>query len=162
MKAAYERNKPTAHEFKPGDLVGLSAKDIHIHQPSPKLGPRQLGPFKVLDKIGELDYRLELPHWLKIHNVFHVSLLEPHHPNPFPTRDSPPPPPIEVDDSLEWEVDEILDSRLNRRRRRFEYLVSWSGYHDPTWESRDNLSNAQDAIDDFHQRYPQKPQPTTR
>lgn len=34
MRAAYKRNKKTAYEFKPGDLVGLSAKDIHIYQPS--------------------------------------------------------------------------------------------------------------------------------
>ena len=128
-----------------------------------KLDHKRLGPFPITEIVSTHARRLGLPLSLKaIHNVFHVSLLEPHHPNPFPTRDSPPPPPIEVDDSLEWEVDEILDSRHNRRRRRFEYLVSWSGYHDPTWASRDNLSNPQDAIDDFHQRYPQKPQPTTR
>lgn len=150
-------------DFKVGDLVWLDARNIKTRRPMKKLDHKRLGPFPITEIVSTHARRLGLPLSLKaIHNVFHVSLLEPHHPNPFPTRDSPPPPPIEVDDSLEWEVDEILDSRLNRRRRRFEYLVSWSGYHDPTWESRDNLSNAQDAIDDFHQRYPQKPQPTTR
>ena len=73
--------------------------------------------------------------------------------------DTAPPPPIEIDEDLEWEVEEILDSRLNRRRKRFEYLVRWSGYHDPTWESADKLSNAQQAIVDFHRRYPHKPRP---
>ena len=61
MKEQYERNKKNAHVFNVGDMVMLAAKDIKIHQRSPKLGPRQLGPFKVLEKVGELDYRLEIP-----------------------------------------------------------------------------------------------------
>ena len=73
MKEEYEAAKKCAHLFAPGDMVWLSAKDIKVHQPSPKLGPRQLGPFKVLKKIGDLDYKLELPHWLKVHPVFHVN-----------------------------------------------------------------------------------------
>ena len=77
MKDAYERNKQTAHSFEPGDLVWLAAKDIKIHQKSPKLGPRQLGPFKVLKKVGELDYRLEIPPQFKIHPVIHVDHLSP-------------------------------------------------------------------------------------
>ena len=77
MKADYERDRKQAHQFAPGDLVGLSAKDIKIHQPTPKLGPRQLGPFKVLERVGDLDYRLELPVWLKIHDVIHVNRLSP-------------------------------------------------------------------------------------
>jgi hypothetical protein len=44
------------HEFKVGDLVSLSAKDVKIHQKSPKLGSKQLGPFKVLERISNLDY----------------------------------------------------------------------------------------------------------
>ena len=61
MKAQYERDKKTAHSFNVGDMVMLQAKDVKIHQPSPKLGPRQLGPFKILERIGDLDFKLELP-----------------------------------------------------------------------------------------------------
>ena len=73
MKENFERDRKKVHSFHPDDLVWLQAKDVKIHQPSPKLGPRQLGPFKVIERRGDLDYKLELPDWLKIHPVFHVN-----------------------------------------------------------------------------------------
>jgi hypothetical protein len=78
MKEQYERDKKTAHSFNVGDLVWLQAKDIKIHQKSPKLGPCQLGPFKVIKRIGNLDFKLDLPHYLKLHSVFHVNRLAPY------------------------------------------------------------------------------------
>jgi hypothetical protein len=40
MKEQFERNKRSAHVFNVGDMVWLTAKDIKIHQKTPKLGPR--------------------------------------------------------------------------------------------------------------------------
>jgi hypothetical protein len=41
-----------------------------------KLAPRYIGPYKIIERIGHVTYRLILPpHLAKIHNVFHVSLL---------------------------------------------------------------------------------------
>ena len=61
QKEAYERGKGQAHSFEVGDFVWLDAKDISLKTPSRKLSDRQLGPFEVLEKIGDLDYRLKLP-----------------------------------------------------------------------------------------------------
>jgi len=96
---------------------------------------------------------------MRIHPVFHVSLLEPHQRNPFPDRTQPPPPPIELEDDVEWEVEEILDSRI--RRGKIQYLVHWQGYgpHERTWEPLENLSNAAETVAEFHQRYPNRPAP---
>jgi hypothetical protein len=45
--------------------------------------------------------KLDLPRSMKIHLVFHASLLDPHHANTIPGRIQPPPPPVTVEDALE-------------------------------------------------------------
>ena len=41
-----------------------------------KLSPRFVGPFTILERIGPVSYKLELPfHLRRMHNVFHVSML---------------------------------------------------------------------------------------
>ena len=65
-------------------------------------------------------------------------------------------PPVEVDREEEWEVSEVLDSRMFRQR--LHYLVHWTGYDDPTWEPADSVDGLR-AIDLFHERYPAKPGP---
>jgi hypothetical protein len=79
-----------------------------------------------LSKIGSIQnyytsYRLELPPTIHIHPVFHVSLLEPYKKSQIPNRIPPLPPRIEIDYDVEYEVEEILDSRL--RHRRLEYFI---------------------------------------
>jgi hypothetical protein len=50
---------------------------------------------------------------MKIHLVFHVSLLKPYHVSIIPRRTHEPPPPIVVDGEQKYEVKEILDSRIS-------------------------------------------------
>ena len=53
---------------------------------------------------------------MHLHLVFHVSLLEPYVSNSIPDRGVPPPPPIELDEGLEYEVKTILDSKVVRQK----------------------------------------------
>jgi hypothetical protein len=88
MKEQFKWNKCAAHIFKVGDIVWLMAKDIKIHQKMPKLGPQQLGLYKVLKWIRDLNYCLELPSYLNLNPVFYVSCLSSWHDNGL----SKPPP----------------------------------------------------------------------
>ena len=61
-------------------------------------------------------YQLELPPSMKIHDVFHTSLLRKVADDPLPGRINDPPPPIVVEGNAEWELDDILDARKRYRK----------------------------------------------
>jgi hypothetical protein len=96
---------------------------------------------------------------MKIHPVFHVSLLTSTKPDIYGWEPPRPPPIITPDKEEEFEVEEILDSRVVRRK--LQYLVKWVGYgpEDNSWEPADNVANAQEEVEAFHQRHPRRPQP---
>src|ERR1700677_174271 len=79
----------------------LVVKNINQARPSKKLSDRFLGPFKVVEPVGHQAYRLKLLKTMKIHPVFHVSLLEPYHrrEGEDPSRHEPP---ILVEDDSTW------------------------------------------------------------
>ena len=106
--------------------------------------------------ISPYTYRLQFPASVKHHPVQHVSLLDPVGNDPLPRQHNPPPPLVIVDDNEEWHVQEILDSRIYRCR--LQYLVKWIGFNRPDWEPAKGV-NKLEAVDRFHQRYPEKPGP---
>jgi hypothetical protein len=55
--------------------VWLEGKNLKTQYPTVKLAPKCFGPFKILERIRKISYKLELPPKWKIHNVFHGSLL---------------------------------------------------------------------------------------
>src|SRR5262249_21295761 len=113
------------------------------------------GKFQILERISPQAYKLKLPPSMKVHPVFHISLLEPTATDPLLGQVQPSPPPVVVEGEEEFEVDEILDSRL--RYRRLQYLVKWTGDYQPTWEPAENLSHSPDHVRAFHRAYPEKP-----
>jgi len=159
--ASLANSKRTDLTFNVGDRVLLSTANITVanqaNRPSHKLAPRWTGPFSILERVGPVAYRLDLPHTLPIHPVIHVSRLRPYSdPLSFnPSRDVPPrPPPDIVAEQPEWEVEAILDKRLHRRKT--QYLVKWLGYpeSESTWEPEQYLQNALDLIGEFEAQQP--------
>lgn len=163
-----DARRSASPDIKIGDEVYVLAKFIRMTRPSKKLSEKYLGPFKVLGKPGSLSYLVELPqHMRAIHPVFHVSMLEPSSPSTIPGRTSSPPLPVEIDGSLEYEVEEILDSKMSKKKNApLKYLVRWKGYEglpeETTWETAYSLKNANELVADFHTKYPNKPGPDKR
>lgn len=159
MKMYYDWHVQEAPVFQIGDKVWLSAENLKIKQPARKLSHKCLGPYEVLQRVGELDYKLKLPKSIPVHPVFHVSLLSKYSTSTILGRKHPEPPPIEVepDTELEYEVEKILDSRLFRNK--LQYLVKWKGYDDShnDWEVVGNVKNSKHLINEFHKRFPQAP-----
>src|SRR5690606_34027559 len=104
----YNKDASPPPKFEVNDLVYLDRRNIKTTRPMKKLDYKRLGPFKIIRRISNNAFELKLPSTMKIHPVFHVSLLEPYHANSL-RQNEPPPPPIEVDNELEWEVETILD-----------------------------------------------------
>ncbi|KAG5721542.1 hypothetical protein E4T56_gene13048 [Termitomyces sp. T112] len=93
----------------------------------------------------------------QLHPVFNVVKLFPASKDPIPGRCSkPPPPPVLVNDEEEYEVEEILDSRVFREKLQFK--VKWKGYgiEDISWELQANV-HAPGLVWEFYHRHPNAP-----
>ena len=92
---------------------------------------------------------------MKIHLVFHVSLLRPAAPKQdyLPRQHVPPPKPVVIDNEEEYFVESIEDLRYNKRRRQHEYYVKWTGYDEMTWEPAADLKDNA-AVASFYKRFP--------
>jgi hypothetical protein len=152
-------------DFKIGQKVYVKAQYFNTTRPSKKLAEKNFGPYEIIAQPGSLSYTLRLPPALRaVHPVFHVVMLEPAPTSNIPNRTDDPPPPVEIEGEIEYEIAEILDTKLDRRRRcKLQYLVRWTGYEgtdeETSWITADELSHAQELVQDFHSAYPHKPGP---
>jgi hypothetical protein len=148
---AYYDSKRRMLAFKPGQKVLLSTEHIRLKSPgTQKLLPRFIGPFAVVQRVGENAYKLQLPANLRMHPVFHVSLLKPYKSE---GAYQPPAEPLYFDDEGQpwFEVESVLQHRELKRGKRSvtQYLIKWKGYgHEHnTWEPERNLTAS--ALNDY-------------
>ena len=158
------RKNPPAYQV--GDLVMLNGRNIKTRRPTRKLDHKNHGPFQIEKIISPLAIRLTLPRKWKIHNVFHVSLLEPYRTSEHRAPPDPSKVLREADDieqSEEYDVEEVLSSveRGRGNNKRVLYLVRWLDYperKDWTEEPYDNFSvGGLEKLREFHQRNPDAP-----
>jgi len=143
-----------SHTFHKDDLILLKATNLQTTHPKAKLAPRRYGPFKVL-WASPTNCKLELPPQMRIHPVFHNSLLKPyketiaHGPN-FAC----PPPEIVGGEEGHYEIERILTSHPTRNRKSTQYLVKWKGYLDSenSWLPTKELQSARKLLKQFHDR----------
>jgi hypothetical protein len=137
-------------KYKEGDQVWLEGKNLRINQPTAKLAPRRHGPFKIIQVMSAVNYRLELPTQWSIHPVFHIDLLTPYRETIMHGPNFTRPTPELIDGEEEYSIEKILDSRQFGRRWRLQYLVKWEGYPDADnmWVDKDDVF-ADDKIREF-------------
>lgn len=124
----------------------LATRNLRLNEPNKKLSHKFVGPFKVLAAIGSQAYRLALPSAYRIHNVFHVSLLEAHHRRDDGEPVEELPLPDLAEGEQEYEVELVLD-RKTRKGIKF-FLVKWKGWPEEynEWVLEDSMENLQDRI----------------
>jgi hypothetical protein len=126
--------------FEIGDWVFLKLRPHRqqsvikrIHQ---KLAARFYGPFKIIEKMGEVAYKLQLPEYSKIHPVFHVSLLK-RAVGEYEVQGTLPKE-LEISDELEHYPEAVVGSRITVKEGVVvpQSLIKWKGgtMDDVTWE----------------------------
>jgi hypothetical protein len=133
----YDRER----EFEVGDWVFLRIqpyKQMSLKQQKKenKLAPKHYGSYKVLQRIGSMAYKLELPPSSCVHPVFHVSFLKKVIGNNIPVQKTLPE--LNEEGKIILEPETILETRIKQLKNRaiVEYLVKWKNLlvEEATWE----------------------------
>jgi hypothetical protein len=141
--AAYANKKRRDLSFQIGEWVFLKLRPHRQHSVvrriNQKLAPRFYGPFKIVAKIGEVAYKLQLPETSRIHPVFHVSLLKKavgdyHNQGDLPKD-------LEVEEANDVYPEQVVGTRVTVKEgmRVHQSLIKWQGktLDDVTWEDDD-------------------------
>ena len=140
------------------DQVFLFSKNITTDRPFKKLEDKMLEPFPIVKKVGT-SYELQLPHTMKVHNVFHPNLLRKDPANPLPGQVQEPSEPIVTADNEEWQLADIVNSRWHYEHLQYRCVWVDEKARDLEWYYADGgeFENSADIVNDFHTRYPHKP-----
>jgi transposase InsO family protein len=148
MTKYYNTKRIERPTFKEGEMVYLSTKNITTKRPTHKLDFKFIGPYKILRKISENNYELDLPPKVRIHPIFHISLLESAADTIQVKIGNEP---EEIDGPETYEAEAIRD--MQKIDGKTMYLVKWKNYpeNENTWEPPKHLINAQRLLKNFHQ-----------
>jgi hypothetical protein len=112
--ANYHRLPPP--DFKVGKKVFVKAQYFHRTCPSKKLSEKFFGPYEIIAQPGRVSFTLRLLESLRsVHLVFHVVMLKPTFSSSILNRSDDPPLPVEIEGEMEYEIAEILDSKIDCR-----------------------------------------------
>jgi len=169
MTKYHDRKAKPAPVYQPGNLVMLNGKNLKTRRPTRRLDTKLHGSFKVMKVMSPTALQRELPSQWRIHNAFHVSLIEPFRIASYPIRD-----PSDLDAMVTekhelgydvkgykyqtgYEVEEIMGSQFNKERKWVLYLVKWKGYPKETDWTEEPYENFDDKklLREFYRRNPQ-------
>ncbi len=146
----YYDAKHTSKIYAIEDKVYLCVKNIRSTRSSKKLDYKYYESYKINMLINKQSYRLKLfANMRKIHNVFHVFLLESCKDLAEKKQTSF----IYVNDEKQWEIKQILNSR--KYREKLQYYIKWLNWDDINneWLNANNMNRANDLIAEYHEKY---------
>jgi len=164
IKKYADRHRGEVEEYRVGDLVLLSTKDLKyqmVGRRMEKLTERFVGPYRVKSIVSTNVIELELPSTIRIHLVVNVSRVQ-RYTSQVEGQKKEMPQPMVIEGEEEWEVEKIMNKRQVRGKDK--YLVRWKGCtaEEDTWESRENLKNASDLVEEFEKEYRREEKEETR
>ncbi len=145
-------------------LVKLLLEQIrNMRSTDKRLFRKYEGPLPVLSKVGKCSYKVDIPAWMKVHPVFHVSNLKPYQSDAEDqSRNQPTRQHVELKTHKPKEVEEILAERVVDKFeqgrgdrlvtvRQQQYLVKWKkmGEEEICWENVEALKKFKQKIEDF-------------
>ncbi len=141
MTLYVNKKKDRESIFKKKNKVYLLRRNIKMKRSSNKLNHMKPKSFEILEEKRLINYKLNLSTFIKIHSVFHISLLKSANLNSSIQTES-----SKIDSknqNIEYEVENILNQQ--NIKDQSHWLVKWKDYEHikNTWESRRNLKNCQ-------------------
>jgi hypothetical protein len=108
MKERWDQNTGQRQPYVEGYLVLMSTDHLPLTRESKKLNDKWRGPFKIIRRVGEVAYKLDLPPTWKGHPVFNEAHLKVYQTSVFPNQDklTSCPEPVLLDQSLEYKSGE--------------------------------------------------------
>ena len=141
-----------SYTFHKDDLVLLEATNLQTTHPKAKLTPWRYRPFKVIWALPT-NCKLQLPKTIRVHPIFHNSLLKPYHKTQAhgPNFKQPPPEIVRGEEG-HYKINKILAARPTRNCKSTQYFVHWKGYTnaDDSWIPAGELTHAKELVADFH------------
>jgi len=136
-------NRHNERSFSIGDYVYLKLQHYRqksvVHRSSQKLSAKFFDPYLVINKIGNVVHKLELPPSSTIHLVFHVSQLKRHVGSQPVQTTLPQMPPNPV-----LQPQATMDRRIVKRKNQTatQILIHWRGFSpaDATWEYAEEIA----------------------